>query len=170
MNKLSSNLPTLDMSTSTTGCCPKFDPAQWDNKLFEFHDKPFLKDQTVSFLHIPLNMSKVMARMQKLADENNAIADDFILLSQEVSSWHADQYYAISQDIPNANIVRLSGKYFSKVYEGEFRDAGKWHQDLIDTLKERGDEVKQLYFYYTTCPKCAKVYDKNYVVGFAQIG
>lgn len=61
MTQRTSNLPLLDMSTSTTGCCPKFDPAQWDGKVFEFHDKPFMRDHTVSFLHIPLNMGRVMA-------------------------------------------------------------------------------------------------------------
>ena len=25
------------------------------------------------------------------------------------------------------------------------------------------------YFYYTTCPKCAKVYGKNYVVAVAEV-
>ncbi|MFA5770792.1 MAG: hydrolase [Patescibacteria group bacterium] len=28
---------------------------------------------------------------------------------------------------------------------------------------------KNLYFSHTTCPKCAEVYGKNYVILFAQI-
>ncbi len=27
----------------------------------------------------------------------------------------------------------------------------------------------ELYFFYTTCPKCAKAYGKHYVVLFAQV-
>ena len=30
-------------------------------------------------------------------------------------------------------------------------------------------EWKDRYFYYTTCPKCAKKHGHNYVVGFAQV-
>ncbi len=30
-------------------------------------------------------------------------------------------------------------------------------------------EIKKLYLFYTTCPKCAKYYGKNYVVLLAQI-
>lgn len=30
---------------------------------------------------------------------------------------------------------------------------------------EKGRSVKKAYFFYTTCPKCAKIYGKNYVVG-----
>ncbi len=169
MNNRTSNLPVLDMSKSTTGCCPKFDPSAWDGKTFEFHDKPFMKDRTVSFMHIPLNMSKVMARMQKKASEQNAVAEDFILLSQDTSPWHASHFYAVSKDIHGAKMVRLSGIFYAKVYEGDFKDAGKWHTDLISTISKRGDELQELYFYYTTCPKCSKAYGKNYVVGLAKI-
>lgn len=30
-------------------------------------------------------------------------------------------------------------------------------------------EIQKLYFFYTTCPKCAKKHGKNYVVLFAQV-
>ena len=29
--------------------------------------------------------------------------------------------------------------------------------------------MQRLFFYYTTCPRCAKQYGKNYVVGLAQV-
>lgn len=169
MGNLTSNLPKLDMNTSTTGCCPVFNPAEWDGKLFEFNNKPFIKDHTVSFMHIPLNMGKVMSRLQKHAEDNDATAEDFILLSQDVSPWHADHYYAVSKEVPGAEMVTLNGTFFAKVYEGQFKDVGAWHKDLIATVEKRGDELKRLFFYYTTCPKCAKVYGKNYVVGLAEI-
>ncbi|MHC1707784.1 MAG: hydrolase [Bacteroidales bacterium] len=28
---------------------------------------------------------------------------------------------------------------------------------------------KKTYFYYTTCPKCAKAYGKNYVVSLVEV-
>ncbi len=169
MKTTTSNLPLLDMSTSTTGCCAKFDPSGWDGQVFQFKNKPFIKDHTVSFMYIPLNMSKVMARMQKQAEENNAVADDFILLSQDVTPWHADHYYAVTKQVPDADMVEMSGDFYAKVYEGPFKEAASWHQDLIATIEERGDELKRIFFYYTTCPNCAKVYGKNYVVGLAEI-
>ncbi len=33
----------------------------------------------------------------------------------------------------------------------------------------RGKKIKKLYFHYTTRPKCAKKYGKNYVVILAQV-
>lgn len=169
MATLTSNIPKLDMSTSTTGCCPKFNPADWDDKVFEFKNKPFIKDHTISFMHIPLNMSKVMKRMNEQADNGDAAAEDYILLSKETSPWHADHYYATKEELPNTENVKMSGKFYARVFEGPFKDAGNWHNDLIETVQKRGEGLKQLFFYYTTCPKCAKVYGKNYVVGLAEI-
>jgi len=40
---------------------------------------------------------------------------------------------------------------------------------MKDYVKSKGKKIKELYFYYTTCPKCAKHYGKNYVVAFAQV-
>jgi hypothetical protein len=36
-------------------------------------------------------------------------------------------------------------------------------------VASRGKQLQQLYFYYTTCPKCARKYGKNYVVILARI-
>ena len=33
----------------------------------------------------------------------------------------------------------------------------------------KGKALRKLYFYYTTCPKCAAKYGKNYVVLLAQV-
>jgi len=37
------------------------------------------------------------------------------------------------------------------------------------SLKKQGNIGREGYFYYTTCPKCAKKYGKNYVVLLAQV-
>jgi hypothetical protein len=36
-------------------------------------------------------------------------------------------------------------------------------------VAERGKKLEKLYFAYTTCPGCAKVYGKNHVVLFARV-
>ncbi len=33
----------------------------------------------------------------------------------------------------------------------------------------QGKTMSKMYFFYTTCPKCAKKYGKNYVVILAQL-
>jgi len=45
----------------------------------------------------------------------------------------------------------------------------KWIDEMKGFVQSRGKEIQKLYFYYTTCPKCAKKYGKNYVAILAQI-
>jgi NMD protein affecting ribosome stability and mRNA decay len=35
-------------------------------------------------------------------------------------------------------------------------------------VRSKGKDVRKMYFFYTTCPKCAKKYGKNYVAILAQ--
>ena len=36
-------------------------------------------------------------------------------------------------------------------------------------VSAKGKNMKKMYFFYTTCPKCAKIYGQNYVAILAQI-
>jgi NMD protein affecting ribosome stability and mRNA decay len=33
----------------------------------------------------------------------------------------------------------------------------------------QGKEIRRLLFYYTTCPRCAKAYGRNYVAILAEV-
>lgn len=63
----------------------------------------------------------------------------------------------------------LKGKYLTKVFEGPYKDAKKWYDAIIDYAKSKGKKAGKVYFFYTTCPKCAKHYGKNYVIALASI-
>jgi 6-pyruvoyl-tetrahydropterin synthase len=45
----------------------------------------------------------------------------------------------------------------------------KWVKEMDKYLAEQGKKASRYYFYYTTCPKCAKIHGHNYVVAFAQV-
>lgn len=163
-------LPKQDMKNSETGCCPKFDPKPWDESKFQFDNKLFIKAKTINFFHIPLNMGPVITKTwQKIEKANAANKDEFVMLSTDPSPWRGEHYFAVNKDVPDAEMDHLSGTYLTKVFEGPFKEAGKWVKQTQEYVKSKGKNLKNLYFYYTTCPKCAKYYDKNYVVAFAQV-
>lgn len=154
---------------SETGCCKRFNPAPWDGKVVTFKDKLFLKDRVLSLFHIPLNYGRVMARnMEKIAAAG-ALAKEPLMLSDENSLFGSDVYIAVSKDVPNAQMVRISGRFLSKVFEGPFSNMGNWVKEMAAYAKSKGVKPKKTYFFYTTCPACAKVYGKNYTVILAQI-
>ena len=157
-----------DSETSST-CCPEFDPKPWDNQLFEWKNKKFIKDSVFTLFFMPVNFGKVMIRLNKVISDAGAEIPEWLCLSDHTSKWNMDIYLAVDKEIPGVENTSLSGKYFSKVYEGPFRDTGKWCKDFENVLKSKGLNQKKMYMWYTTCPKCAKKYGKNYVVILANI-
>jgi hypothetical protein len=158
------------MSDKNQECCPQFDPTPWDKKIFEWDNKKFIKDKVFTLFYMPMNFGAVMKRMNRKVDESGTKIPDYLCLSDHTSKWNMDIYLAVDKEVPDAENVPLSGKFLSKVYEGDFKETGKWCEDFENYVKGRNLEVKKWYMWYTTCPKCAKKYGKNYVVIIGQVG
>jgi len=150
-------------------CCPKFDPTNWDNKIFEWDNKKFVKDKVFTLFYMPINFGSVIKKLMVKIEKAGAEAQDWMGLSDHTSKWNMDIYVAVDKDIPGVENVTLSGKFFSKVYEGDFKETGKWCKDFEGYAKDKNLKVKKMYMWYTTCPKCAKKYGKNYVAIVAQV-
>jgi hypothetical protein len=150
-------------------CCPKFDPAPWNGKLFEWNEKKFMKDRVFTFFYIPMNFGRVMKKLDKKVRDAQATISDGMCLSVHTSKWNMNLYLAVDQEIPGAENMTLSGKFLSKVYEGSFQDTGKWCKDFEQFAQSKGVTISKWYMWYTTCPKCAKKYGKNYVVIVTQV-
>ena len=90
------------------------------------------------------------------------------MLSTDTSAWGTELYIEVTQPVPGARMTTLSGTFSTKVYEGPFRQAGNWIADMRQLMSRQGQPIEKLYLSYTTCPRCAKAYGKNYVIVFAQ--
>jgi hypothetical protein len=156
-------------SEPNSACCPEFDPTPWDNKYFEWGNRRFIKDRVCTFFYMPVNFGKVMIRLHKVIKNAGAEVPDWLCLSDHTSRWNMDLYLAVDREIAGAANVSLSGKFFSKVYEGPFSNAGRWSKDFINILTSKGHTKNKLFMWYTTCPRCSKKYGKNYVVLISQI-
>ncbi len=154
---------------SETGCCPRFNPDPWEEKEVTFQDRLFLKDHIRSFLHIPLNFGKVMVKNMERINAASALAPEPLMLLDEKSLWGADIYIAVSKEVPGAEMEKISGTFLCKVFEGPYKNTGRWVKEMQAYAKSKGKQIKKLYFFYTTCPACAKVYGKNYTVILAQV-
>lgn len=150
-------------------CCPLFNPQPWDDKVLTWKDKRFVKDRVTSVLHIPLNFGAVMKRNVAAIEAADAKSPSMIVLSDENSLWGADVYIEVTRDVPNANMATISGTFLSKVFEGPFKNMRKWIEEMKSFVTARGKTFNKFFFYYTTCPKCAKKSGKNYVVILAQV-
>lgn len=165
------DLPRTYTDKNETNCCPVPNIEDWDEKEIIFRNKPFIRMYTKNFLHVPLNMSKVMKVLFDTVESANASlpTDQSMILSRDVSPWKSEQLYAVKQPIDGADNVLLSGKFLTKVFEGPYSDAKSWYQQMIELAHKTDANVLGVYFFYTTCPKCAKHYGKNYSIGLVKV-
>ena len=152
-----------------TGCCPRFDPAPWDGKVFKWDKKKFVKGRVLTLFNIPINFGPVIVGMMKKMEAAGAKSAGWMGLSDHTSFFNMDIYVAVDRNVPGLENTTLSGKFLMKAYEGPFRDTGKWCKDFSAFAERKKMKVKKMYMWYTTCPKCAKVYGKNYVVIVGQV-
>ncbi len=157
-------------SETKSTCCPEFDPTPWDEKLFVWDNKKFIKDRVWTLFYMPVNFGGVMKRLSKLVEESGAEVPDWVCLSDHTSKWNMDLYLAVDKEVLGAENATLHGKFFCKVYEGPFKNTEQWCKDFENVLKSKGLSASKSYMWYTTCPKCAKKYGKNYVAILGQVG
>lgn len=156
-------------STEVKECCPKFDPTPWDGKIFNWDNKRFIKDKVFTLFFMPVNFGSVITKMNKQVEKAGARSSDWMCLSDHTSKWNMDLLLAVDREVPGAENVTISGRMLSKVYEGSFQDTGKWCKYFEDYASGQGLKIRKMYMWYTTCPKCAKKYGKNYVVIVGEI-
>ena len=111
-------------------CCPKFYPEPWDEKTFEWKDKPFIKGRVATLFYVPMNFGGTMRKLDAKIKAAGAQVPDFMCLSEHTSKWHMDVYVAVDKEVPGAENVPISGNFLSKVYEGPYRETAQWYDDF----------------------------------------
>ena len=131
-------LAETNYDNSGTGCCAELDPTVWDEKEFRWEDKLFLEDHIRALFHLPLNFGSVVSRDHEIIEEAEAYPADPVWLTDEVSPWGSDIHVAVDREIPGAEIVKMSGTFLTKVFEGPYRNAGKWAEAMEKYVREKG--------------------------------
>ena len=159
--------------THGTECCPKFDPLPRDNITHRWENRLFLVDSIPQLFHFPYpgSVKKVITRLWKTAQEHSVAPEmkDFLLLSCDPSPWKAEFYLYVTKKAEGLATVALTGEYESKVFDGPFFKVPAYIREMEQHLAAKKKTPKKYYFYFTTCPKCAKKYGHNYIVAFAQV-
>lgn len=163
--------PSTYTDKNETGCCAIPNVADWDKRDFDVKDVHFIRAYTRSLLFMPLNMSTIVNRLNDAASRAGVMmpSEHAMILSRDLSPWKAEQLYRVTQPIEGADNVTFTGLYQTLVFEGPYKNAKTWYDQALAHARESGKEAKEVYFFYTTCPKCSKHYGKNYVITMAKV-
>ena len=163
-------LPKMNTTADETGCCPRFDPEGWDGRHLVFKDQLFVRAKTRSLVHVPINMGSVFTRVQEnIEDAGAQDPNSYFVMSRDISASEGEHLFAVTKDVPGEEMTHLSGEFIARVFEGPYRHAKNWDHDMRVAAEAAGREAKNVFMFYTTCPKCAKTYGKNYVVGLVEV-
>ena len=161
-------------------CCLEFTPElieSYNEKTVIFKDKPFVKDKVWCFFYVPLNFGQVMTRMNDKIEKANASVPpkDCVLLADMCSWFSSRVYMSVSkEDVPNAEVVKISGTFLTKIFEGPYNKFGEWITQMKEYVKkEKGEDFDfngcDMYAYYATCPGCAKKFGKCYTILYVKV-
>lgn len=156
-------------------CCPKFNPEKWDGQIFNWYDKPFIKEDMVTFFHLPFpwSLKNKITKLCQLAgpcnSSENVKADEVLLLFRDPSAFKSEIYLSVNKEIEKASNVKITGDFMAKVFSGPYREVPKFIKSMNEYLAKEGKTAKDYYIHYAYCPKCAEKYGNNYMIIFAQL-
>jgi hypothetical protein len=155
-------------------CCPKFDSKKWDNKMFIWKNKLFIKEAIPTFFHIPFPpmIGKRIVKMMNLASNAKKVPirkEGVLILFLDSGLFKSEIYYSVTGNVPKANNTRISGTFMSKVFVGDYGAIPKFIKQMNESLAKTGQIAKEYYVHYAYCPKCAKKYGGNSMILFARI-
>jgi effector-binding domain-containing protein len=154
-------------------CCPVFDPVPWDEKAHNWEGKAFLTATVKQFFHMPLpgNYGRTIAKLQKEAKDNGIMPDEknIMLLSFDISPWKSELYFAVTGEKPGVATTKLSGEYISKTFDGPYNNMSQYIDEFEDFAHAMHKKLGKYFFWYTTCPKCARKYGHNYIVVLGEV-
>ena len=101
-----------------------------------------------------LNFGQVMVRNMEKIQKAGASAKDVIVLSGEDSMWGSDLYIAVEKDFPGSEVLKISGIFLTKVFEGPYKDMGKWIREMNSFVTLKGKTAKKMYFFWLFAVSC----------------
>lgn len=144
-------------------CCPEFHPEKWEKQNLHWENKRFVKDRVRTFFHMPLGFGRTMKRVLGRMEASNVNSPDWLCLCDHTSRWNMDVYVETDGKVANAENVEMSGDFYSRVYEGPYKNTGQWCEDYENDVYLQEKAVEKMYMWYAYCPNCAKKYGNNYV-------
>jgi len=128
-------------------CCPPFDPVPWDDKVLNWKNKSFIRDKVFTLFFMPVNFGAAMKRLNARVEKAGATVPDWLCLSDHTSKWNMYLYLAVDKEIPGADNMQLSGTFYSRVYEGNFNETGKWSADFELQANAKGIKIEKWYMW-----------------------
>ena len=151
-------------------CCPRLKKRDWEKRTWKWDDKKFYKKHYFSIFHMPINLGSVLTKSCEMLSQKRLLPrGDPIMLCRNENFWGGDIYIEVVRDSKSVPLEGISGKFITKLFEGQYKEARMWLMAMNAWCKAKGYDVEEIMAFYGTCPKCTKKYGSAQTVLFAKI-
>ena len=161
------------MNNQTDECCPKFVPETWDKKTLHWENKLFIRESIPTFFHMPLPsmIGKKVTKMHQLvvAAKADPPKQEFLLMFRDPSPFKSELYMSVTHPVEGASNTTLTGEFEARVFDGPYSAAPRFIKEMQRYLAGKAKKARDYFVHYAYCPKCAKKYNHNYMVLFAEV-
>lgn len=154
-------------------CCPKFNVKKWNKKTLIWKNKKFITESIPQLFHIPFfpMIGWSITRMWNKATLAKASvkSGDTLVLFNDPNPFRSDIFLAVSNTVPDAKNVTVSGTFYCEVFDGGYGEIPKFIGEIEKSLKKKKAKALDYYVHYAYCPKCIKKYGHNYILLLAKL-
>ena len=149
--------------------CPILEARDWDRRFWDWKDKPFYAATYWSIMHIPLNLDAVVRKAVADIRERNLMSEPIITFTREETMFHSTILISIREGTDELPVETLTGRYYSRLFEGGYGDTGKHMGEMRADLGKQGLKPGELLLYHATCPVCVEERGAAQTVVFARV-
>lgn len=139
--------------------CRERDGEAFEGAEEDWSGKAFYVVGTPLAFHIPLRIGRDIEKAVSEAEAKGYTVDDDSRLLQKDALFKGQVLLEIrdpQEGDPRVFIMAQETRAEGTFFNGPWSRLGTPTKKLVDTLVARGKTVKDIYFWYLTCPVCAK--------------
>lgn len=157
--------------TKKKGCnCPSVDVKKYDNETITWKDRYFYITPQPCFFHEPINFAvRIENAFTYIQDKGLKFNEKKHMIVQKDGMFRGKLMLGVSKPGKKVKGVhKLNKKFIAKSHVGSYKELGNTVRNLFKQAYKKGKILKGIYFWYTTCPECAKG-DQHKVVVMGEI-
>lgn len=149
--------------------CPRLVREEWDRQTHPWDKKPFYALPYRSFFGWPLNLARQTAAAVDLLSKRGLLDSVPINFAVNEQARGGTLLIAIKRHVKDLETRAISGQFMSFFFEGKYPERPHWIRQVYRYGRANHLNFQELYFWYATCPTCAKKQGYAQVVIFGKI-
>ncbi len=149
--------------------CPRLVREEWDRQIHQWDKKPFYALPYRSFFGWPTNLARQTAAAVDLLSRRGLLESIPINFAVNEQSFGGTLLISINRNVKDLETRAISGKFMSFFFEGKYTQRTDWIRQVYRYGRANNLNFHELYFWYATCPTCAKKQGYAQVVIFGKI-